>query len=94
MEIIRDIEQLSEEWMQARIGSIGGSSITTACAGGSGSTRNKLLYRMAGEILSGEKFEGYSNEHMERGIRQEPDARDLYSFINGVEVEQVGLVKP
>lgn len=93
MEIIENIDQLSEEWFKMRIGSIGGSSIATAVAKGSGATRNKLLYRMAGEILSGEKYEGYSNDHMKRGIDQEPEARSLYEFMRGVEVDQVALIR-
>ena len=93
MEII-DCPQLSDEWMKHRIGSIGGSSISSVMAGGQGKTRKKLLYQLAGEILSGEKYEGYSNHHMERGIIQEADARTLYEFMTGNEVEQVGLIKP
>lgn len=92
MQII-ECEQLSEEWMQARLGSIGGSSIASVVAGGQGKMRKNLMYRLAGEILSGEKYESYSNQHMERGIEQEAKAKDLYQFVTGNKVEQVGLVK-
>jgi len=92
MEII-DCEQLSDEWIQARIGSIGGSSISSVVAGGQGKMRKNLLYRLAGEILSNTKYEGYNNEHMQRGIEQEPDARDMYEFATGNAVTQVGLVR-
>jgi len=92
MEIL-NCDQLSEEWFKARIGSIGGSSISSVVAGGQGKTRKSLLYRLAGEILSGQKHEGYKNEHMERGIDQESDARKMYELITGSEVETVGLVK-
>jgi putative phage-type endonuclease len=92
MEIL-NCEQLSDEWMQARIGSIGGSSIASVVAGGQGTMRKNLLYRLVGELLSGVKYEAYSNKHMERGIEQEPDARNMYEFVTGNEVTQVGLVK-
>ena len=55
--------------------------------------RKNLMYRLIGEILSGVNYEGYTNADMDRGNEQEPDARDMYEFINGVEVEQVGLIK-
>jgi hypothetical protein len=55
--------------------------------------RKSLLYRLIGEILSGVKYEGYSNADMERGIAQEPDARVMYEFVSDIEVGQIGLVK-
>jgi len=88
-----ECEQGTDEWFEARIGSIGGSSIAAVVAKGQGKMRKNLLYRLAGEILSGEKYESYSNAHMERGIEQEAEARDMYEFITGNEVKQVGLVK-
>ena len=93
MEII-ECDQLSEEWYSARIGSIGGSSISAVVAKGEGKMRKSLLYRLIGEILSGVKYEGYSNADMQRGIEQEPDARNMYEFITSNEVKQIGLVKP
>lgn len=91
---ILEIDQLSDEWFKARIGSIGGSSISAVMAKGQGKTRKTLMYRLAGEILSGEKYEGYHNEHMDRGIDQESEARNMYEFIKGSEVKIVGLIKP
>lgn len=92
MEIINCI-QGSDEWFKLRIGSIGGSSISSVVAKGQGKMRNNLLYRLAGEILSGVKYEGYRNADMDRGIEQEADARKVYAMEREVEVQQVGLVK-
>lgn len=92
MEIL-NCEQGQQEWFQARLGSIGGSMIADAVAGGQGKTRNNLLYRLAGEILSGVKYEGYRNNHMDRGLEQEAEARQLYELVTGNAVEQVGLYK-
>ena len=94
METYRDIDQGSLEWMALRIGSIGGSSIGKAVAGGQGKVKTQLLYDMVGEILAGEKKTGYSNHDMQIGIEMEPKARNLYEFLNDVEVEVVALVKP
>jgi len=92
MEII-DCIQGEPSWFTHRLGVIGGSSIASACAGGQGKTRTSLLYRLAGEILSGEKYESYSNPHMERGLALENDARFVYAMEKECEVRQVGLVK-
>lgn len=93
MEIIKGIDQGDEAWHQMRLGSIGGSSIAQAVAGGQGKTRTALLYRLAGEILSGVKYEGYSNHHMERGLALEAEARDKYMAETYNIVEQVSLFK-
>ena len=92
MQIINDIQQGTDEWHALRLGSIGGSSIQSVCAKGQGKSRQTLLYRFAGEILSGVKYEGYQNSHMERGIEQEAKARQAYEITTGSEVTQVGLV--
>ena len=92
MEII-NCPQGSEIWFKHRIGSIGGSSIASVVAGGQGKMRKSLLYRLAGEILSGVKYEGYKNADMDRGIEQETDARNVYAMEREIEVQQIGLVK-
>ena len=98
MEIITDCEQGSERWHFLRIGSIGGSSIAAVVAKGRkkgepSKGRKSLLYRLIGEILSGVKYEGYSNADMIRGLEQEPDARRMYEFVTDTLVDQVGIVK-
>ena len=93
MKIITDCEQGFERWHELRRGSIGGSSISSVVAGGQGKTRTALLYRKAGELLSGTSYESYSNAHMERGLEQEPDARAAYEWEMDCEVKQVGIVQ-
>lgn len=92
MEILT-CEQRSPEWMAARIGVIGGSSIGDVVAGGTGKMRKQLMYRMAGEILSGQNYIGYQSADMIRGVEQEPEARSLYELVSGNTVEQIGMVK-
>ena len=62
-----------------------------AGSGGQGKTRKQLMYRLAGEILSGEKYVGYSNDHMQRGIEMEAEARQCYELITDKPVEQVAM---
>lgn len=92
MEII-NCTQRSDEWFKHRLGSIGGSSIYSVMAKGQGKMRKNLMFRLIGEILSGQSYEGYSNQHFQRGIDEEPDAIDTYIAVSGNEVEKVGLVK-
>lgn len=56
-------------------------------------TRAKYLRELAGEILTGELSETYSNDHMARGSEQEAAARRLYSFQTDTEPQLVGFVR-
>jgi hypothetical protein len=61
--------------------------------GGKSLTRKTYMLKLAGEILTGEPMESYSNQHMERGKEQEAEARDMYAFTNDVDLHQVGFVR-
>jgi len=92
-EIIRDIEQNSPEWFELRLGSVGGSSITSVLAKGKGKSRQTLLYKLAGEILTGQQSNEYHAKQFDRGHEWEPVARSWYEFTYDVEVEQVALIR-
>ena len=81
LEIV-DCEQGSEAWFRARMGIPTASEFATVMAkgrdGGASKTRAKYMRQLAGEIITGEPMESYSNGHMERGKEWEPDARDAY----------------
>lgn len=91
-----DIDQGSDEWMQLRLGSIGGSQVskalTRAKGGGPGKTSMDLLYQLATEIMTGEITESYVNETMLRGNELEPIARSTFEFITGLSVEVPGII--
>lgn len=88
--------QGSEEWFRARAGIPTASEFATVMASGRGSgeskTRRTYLLKLAGEILTGEPAESYSNAHMERGKAQEPEARNLYAFMHDADPQLVGFV--
>ncbi|HEU4804476.1 MAG TPA: YqaJ viral recombinase family protein [Nitrobacter sp.] len=90
-------EQGSPEWLGARLGIPTASEFATVMAkgrdGGDSKTRRTYMMKLAGEILTGEPMEAYSNHHMERGKEYEPDARNLYAFMHDVELEQVGFIR-
>lgn len=92
-----DCDQNSGEWLEARRGLPTASMFATIMAkgkdGGASLTRRKYLYKLAGEILTGEVQDGYSNAHMERGHEMEPDARNMYAMMTDASPELVGFIR-
>ena len=92
LEII-ECTQNSPEWFEARAGLITCSEFSQLLAQGQGKTRRTLLLKKAGERITGNVGESYSNEHMERGKEQEGVARELYIAQTGVEITECGFMK-
>lgn len=88
-----DCPQGSDLWKQVRCGIPTASKFSDVLAKGQGITRRKYLYQLAGEILTGQPTEGYSNAHMERGTAMEPEARREYAWKSGVEPVAVGFMR-
>lgn len=101
VEVFDEIEQGTEEWFALRLGLPTASNFATIMAegkdGGASKTRAKLLYQLAGEIVTGEPAENYSNAFMERGKQMEAEAREDYdrrfAFPKAVELRRVGFVR-
>lgn len=96
MEII-NCEQGTPEWFAARLGVPTASQFSTIMANGRGGaeskTRKTYMLKLAGEIITGEQADSFSNHHMERGHEMEPEARRFYAFQNDVEPELVGFIR-
>lgn len=90
---IVNCDQGTEAWLRARIGLPTASMFSTVMAKGEGKTRSKYMRVLAGEILTGEPAETFSNPHMERGKVMEDEARETYAFIHDVEPIRVGFVR-
>lgn len=94
---IHNCEQRSDEWFALRAGIPTSSEFATVLAKGKGKveskTRRTYLMKLAGEVLTGEPMDNYTNRHMERGSLMEPEARALYAFMNDVEPETVGFIR-
>lgn len=95
---IFDCDQGSEAWYRARLGIPTASEFHTVMAkgkeaGSTSVTRRTYMMKLAGEILTGEPAEGYSNHHMDRGKEMEAEARETYAFVHDVEPELVGFVR-
>jgi hypothetical protein len=89
-------EQGSPEWFAARLGLPTASEFSTVMAkgkdGGKSLTRKTYMLKLAGEILTGEPMESYSNQHMERGKEQEAEAREAYELMRDVDCQKVGFI--
>lgn len=95
---IFDCEQGTDEWFANRSGLPTGSMFAEVSAkkgprGGIPKGRQTYMYKLAGEIISGEPMDTYQNADMLRGKEREEEAGDLYAFLRDVEPEKVGFVK-
>lgn len=86
-------EQGTDEWRMLRLGIPTASEFSTVLAKGEGKMRKAYLRKLAGEVITGELTESYSNAHMERGHTMEPEARQFYAFLKDCEPQQVGFIK-
>ena len=92
MEILNCV-QGSAEWFAARAGIPTASQFGTVMAKGEGKTRRTYMLKLAGELLTGDPMDSFTNKHMERGHEMEPEARRFYAFQNDVEPELVGFIR-
>jgi hypothetical protein len=88
-----DVEQGEADWFQCRLGIPTASKFATVMAKGEGKTRSEYMRTLAGEILTGEPAESFTNIHMERGKTMEDEARETYAFLEGVEIQRVGFIR-
>lgn len=86
-------EQGSADWYAARLGIPTASEFSTVMAKGEGKTRRQYMLKLAGEVLTGEPMDSYSNGNMERGKEWEAEARELYAFDHDAEPQLVGFVR-
>lgn len=90
---IFNCEQNTPEWHECRRGLPTASMFATVMAKGEGKVRKTYMLKLAGEIVTGQCAENYTNHHMLRGHEQEPVARDIYAMEREVEPELVGFVR-
>jgi hypothetical protein len=93
LEIFQELEQGSDLWREVRCGVVTCSEFSQLLAKGQGKTRRTLLLKKAGERITGNPSESYSNDHMDRGKEQEATARVLYVAHTGAEITECGFMK-
>jgi YqaJ-like viral recombinase domain len=93
-EIFEDVEQGSPEWRQLRMGIPTASMFKVLMAKGDEKKgRTTYLYKLAGEIITGEPMENYTNDAMEDGKAREPQLRKDYAFMRDCVPRQVGFIR-
>ncbi len=90
---IFECEQNSDAWFDCRRGLPTASKFATVMAKGEGKVRSEYMRKLAGEILTEEPAESFSNGHTERGHEMEEAARREYHFITGNRPMQVGFIR-
>ena len=91
IEIIQ-CEQGTSQWFEARKGIPTASMFKAILAKGEGKTRKSYMLTLAAEIITGECGESFQSAAMERGKQMEEEARDLYAFRHGVQLQRVGFI--
>lgn len=87
--------QGSEEWFAARLGKVTASRVSDVMAttkSGPAASRQNYMMELLCQRLTGAVEQGYTNAAMQRGTELEPVARSAYEALNGVFVDEVGLV--
>jgi hypothetical protein len=95
--VIIACDQGSEAWFRARMGIPTASEFAAVMAkgraGADSKTRQTYLYKLDGEIITGQPMESFSNAHIERGKALEDEARLFYEFINDTPCQRIGFVR-
>jgi hypothetical protein len=87
-------EQGTPEWFEFRRGIPSASNFQCLLAkSAERKGRKTYMYDLAGEIITGECVESYTNGYMERGKVVEAEARDWYEFTTNAKLERVGCIK-
>lgn len=90
---IFDCAQGSPDWFACRLGIPTASCFSTVLAKGEGKTRKSYMLKLAGEIITAQPAEGYSNADMERGKVMEAEARERYAFDHDYDPQIVGFIR-
>lgn len=88
MQII-ELQQGSEEWLEARLGKISGTRLGQAT--GSPAIQETLINELIAELLTAEKKDNYVNLAMAKGTEAEAHAIEEYEEKTGEITEEIGL---
>lgn len=89
-----DVDQRSDEWIKIRLGKVTASRIadlTAKTKSGWSASRANYMAELLSERLTGEPRDTFVNAAMQWGTDMEPQARRVYEFMEGVEVQEVGF---
>ena len=92
--ITLDHEQGSDKWFASRLGRPSASMFNKliTSTGKPSTSASKYIDELVDERLNGVRAPVYVNEHMERGTRLEPEAREYYEFLTDQQVTEYGFI--
>jgi putative phage-type endonuclease len=95
MQIIKDIEQGSQEWLQLRLGVATASNFDKiiTSSGVESKTLKEYAFELASDSLLTEPEASFQSEAMIRGNQLEEEAKSYYSFVTDNKVEEVTFIK-
>ena len=89
-------DQGTEEWHEARLaiptGSMASDIVTPKGKPREGKAIEQAAFKLAMDKVYGRELDTYLSHAMEQGTISEPKARDTWSKMHGIKVEQVGFV--
>ena len=91
-----NMEQGTQAWLEARAGSLGASQVADALAttkSGWAASRANVRAQLVRERLTGQPTDTFCSAAMQRGKDLEPQARAMYEFQTGAEVEEIALIR-
>ena len=93
MIIEKDIKQGTPEWnaLRAGIPTASGFDKIVTTKGEPSKQRQKYLYQLSAERVTGIKEDSYQNAIMQRGIEMEEEGRGMYELMTGNDVSVVGF---
>ena len=97
MNIIHDIKQGSDEWLELRLGKITASRFKDVMTNGRGGSPSKTaesyMMELAIEKVTGKSLPFFENDAMRHGTETEPQARAMYELVSGNEVSEVAFIE-
>ena len=95
MQIIKDIEQGSQEWLSLRLGIATTSNFNkiTTSTGKESSQLKQYAFDLASDYFLTEPESTFKSEAMQRGNDLEAEAKNYYSLLTDTEVEEVTFIK-
>ena len=96
MEIITNMGQGSQEWLEMRLGKVTASRMKDVLTNGRGGNPSKTaesyMIELIAERLTGESKPFFENDAMRWGTETEPQARAMYELESGNDVEEVAFI--
>ena len=83
--------QRTPEWYAIRKNKLTASQASVIACAGRG--LDSYVLKLVADSFSSADPDSYTNEHIQRGIELEDQAREIYSLMTGHEVKQVGFVE-